>query len=56
MGVVATYADTAESFHAQLREALETKGPRLIEAKVAWDLTPAIDAIYQSSRAKDREA
>jgi hypothetical protein len=35
---------------------LETKGPRLIEAKVAWDLTPAIDAIYQSSRAKDREA
>jgi acetolactate synthase-1/2/3 large subunit len=55
MGVVATYADTAESFHAQLREALETKGPRLIEAKVAWDLTPAIDAIYKSSRAKDRE-
>ena len=49
MGVQATHADTAETFHAQLQEAIASEGPRLIEAKVTADLTPAIDAIYQAS-------
>ena len=34
MGVTATRATTAEEFNEQLREALATSGPRLIEAVV----------------------
>jgi acetolactate synthase-1/2/3 large subunit len=49
MGVPASHADTAETFHAQFQEAAAQKGPRLIEAKMVWDLGPVTDAIYTES-------
>lgn len=49
MGVPASHADTAEAFHAQFQEAMAQKGPRLIEAKMVWDLGPVTDAIYTES-------
>jgi acetolactate synthase-1/2/3 large subunit len=53
MGIAATRADTVEEFHSQLKHAIDTVGPVLIEANVKEDLKPAIDAIYQKSRALD---
>lgn len=37
MGVPATRAETAEAFHAQFEEAMNTRGPRLIEAMVVQE-------------------
>lgn len=34
MGVPAVRVDTAEGFHAALKDALAHKGPRLIEAMI----------------------
>jgi acetolactate synthase-1/2/3 large subunit len=42
MQVPATRATTAEAFHAQFSEAMETPGPRLIEALVVQDLADRI--------------
>ena len=47
-GVPATRATTAEEFHQQFAAAMNTKGPRLIEAHFVQDLKPAIDAVYSS--------
>ncbi len=47
-GVPARRATTAEEFHEQFRAALETKGPRLIEAQVAQDIQPMIDLVRRS--------
>ena len=44
-GVPATSAATAEAFHRQLGAALAEPGPRLIEARVAQDLTPMLDLV-----------
>jgi acetolactate synthase-1/2/3 large subunit len=38
MGVPATRAETAETFHQQLSDALQAKGPRLIEAMVHQEM------------------
>jgi len=45
MGVPATSASTAEEFYQQLSEALDHKGPRLIEAVVAQDLSPMVNMV-----------
>jgi acetolactate synthase-1/2/3 large subunit len=47
-GVPATRATTAEEFHKQFDAAMSTKGPRLIEAHIAQDLKPVIDAVHDS--------
>lgn len=49
MGVKATHAQSAEEFHSQLEQAIAFNGPWLIEAKVDFDLTPAIETIYKAS-------
>jgi acetolactate synthase-1/2/3 large subunit len=38
MGVPATKATSAEEFHQQFAEAMEAKGPRLIEAMVVQQM------------------
>jgi acetolactate synthase-1/2/3 large subunit len=38
MGVTASRASTAEAFHEQLLEALQSRGPRLIEAVVEQEI------------------
>ena len=45
MGIRGSRATTAEEFHQQLQNALAEKGPRLIEAQVAQDLTPFIEMV-----------
>jgi acetolactate synthase-1/2/3 large subunit len=47
-GVPASRATTAEEFHKQFEAAMNTKGPRLIEAQIVQDLKPAIDAVHNS--------
>ncbi len=47
-GVPATRATTAEEFHQQFEAAMNTKGPRLIEAQIVQDLKPMIDAFHNS--------
>jgi acetolactate synthase-1/2/3 large subunit len=47
-GVPATRATTAEEFHKQFEAAMNTKGPRLIEAQIVQNLKPAIDAVHSS--------
>jgi acetolactate synthase-1/2/3 large subunit len=47
MGVPAVSADTAEAFHAEFEQAMAQKGPRLIEANIAQDLSPVVDLIRQ---------
>jgi len=44
-GVPASRATTAEEFHQQLQAALASRGPRLIEAKVAQDIQPFINLV-----------
>ena len=50
MGVKAVSVATAEDFHAQFKQAMRQKGPRLIEAKISQDLQPAIDMIRNKSK------
>ncbi|HMB60048.1 MAG TPA: thiamine pyrophosphate-dependent enzyme, partial [Xanthomonadales bacterium] len=38
LGVPATRAESAEAFHAQFEEAMNTRGPRLIEAMVVQEM------------------
>ena len=45
MGIPATSATTAEEFYQQLAEALAHKGPRLVEAVVAQDLSPMVQMV-----------
>jgi acetolactate synthase-1/2/3 large subunit len=47
-GVSATRATTAEEFRQQFETAMNTKGPQLIEAQVAQNLEPMIDAVHKS--------
>jgi acetolactate synthase-1/2/3 large subunit len=47
-GVPATRATTAEEFHQQFDAAMNSKGPRLIEAQIVQNLKPAIDAVHNS--------
>lgn len=47
-GVPATRATTAEEFHQRFEAAMNTKGPRLIEAQIVQDLKPMIDAVHNS--------
>jgi len=47
-GVPATRATTADEFHKQFEPAMSTKGPHLIEAKIAQNLQPVIDAVHKS--------
>ena len=47
-GVPATRATTAEEFHKQFEAAMNTKGPRLIEAQIVQNLKPATDAVHSS--------
>jgi acetolactate synthase-1/2/3 large subunit len=47
-GVPATRATTAEEFHQQFEAAMNTKGPRLVEAQIVQNLKPMIDAIHDS--------
>jgi len=47
-GVPATRATTAEEFHKQFEAAMNTRGPRLIEAQIVQNLKPAIDAVHSS--------
>ena len=47
-GVRATRATSAEEFHKQFEAAMNTKGPRLIEAQIVQNLKPAIDAVHNS--------
>jgi acetolactate synthase-1/2/3 large subunit len=47
-GVPAIRATTAEEFHQQFEAAMNTKGPRLIEAQIVQDLKPMIDAVHNS--------
>jgi acetolactate synthase-1/2/3 large subunit len=45
MGIPATSATTAEEFYQQLSEAMAHKGPRLVEAVVAQDLSPMVEMV-----------
>jgi acetolactate synthase-1/2/3 large subunit len=47
-GVPATRATTAEEFHKQFAEAMSTKGPTLIEARIRQNLQPIIDVVHNS--------
>lgn len=47
-GVPATRATTAEEFHQQFKAAMDTKGPRLIEAQIIQDLQPITEAVHNS--------
>ena len=47
-GVPASRATTAEEFHNQFAAAMRTKGPTLIEAQIAQNLQPVIDAVHNS--------
>jgi acetolactate synthase-1/2/3 large subunit len=47
-GVPATRATTAEEFHQQFDAAMNTKGPRLIEARIVENLQPMIDAVHKT--------
>ncbi len=47
-GVPATRATTAEEFHKQFEAAMNSKGPRLIEAQIVQNLKPVIDAVHNS--------
>jgi acetolactate synthase-1/2/3 large subunit len=44
-GVAATRATTAEEFHVQLEDALQQRGPHLIEAKVTDSIAPFVAMI-----------
>jgi acetolactate synthase I/II/III large subunit len=46
--VPATRARTAEEFHKQFEAAMGAKGPHLIEANIAQNLQPVIDAVHKS--------
>lgn len=45
MGIEATSASTAEAFHEKFETALAHKGPRLIEACAAQDLSPFVNLV-----------
>ena len=47
-GVPASRATTAEEFHKQFEAAMDTKGPRLIEAQIVQNIQPMIDLIRKT--------
>lgn len=51
MGVPAVSVNTGEDFHLEFKQAIEQKGPRLIEANIAQDLQPVVDLILQQKSA-----
>lgn len=53
-GVPATRATTAEEFHKQFEAAMDTRGPRLIEARIVQDLNPMINAVRADAGATSR--
>jgi thiamine pyrophosphate-dependent acetolactate synthase large subunit-like protein len=48
MGVPASRAETAEEFHEQFAEAMKTKGPRFIDAKIE-SIEPLIVAKHRKA-------
>jgi len=44
-GMAASRATTAEEFHAQLEQALNEPGPRLIEAQMADSIEPLVQLV-----------
>jgi acetolactate synthase I/II/III large subunit len=46
--VPASRATTAEEFHKQFEVAMDTKGPRLIEAQIVQNIQPMIDLIRKT--------
>jgi acetolactate synthase-1/2/3 large subunit len=49
MGVKAVSVAKAGDFHTQFKQAMQQKGPKLIEARISQDLQPAIDMIRSKS-------
>lgn len=47
-GVRAIRARTAEEFHNELEQALDSRGPHLIEADVVQEIQPMIDLVRNS--------
>ena len=48
MGVPSSVANTAEEFHAQFADAMKTKGPHFIDAKVE-SLAPMMVAMHRKA-------